>query len=247
MEIDRAKRPGKVGRVIAIMIGVMCAFSALSIGEMSSISMAQKHKDKKKPTNANSQQSNSSNRNQARKKGSGVAQPKALPQIYMVRITVVDSNDRPVEGVKITSSIDSVPKSVDGQWQLDIPSASVPASRKLTFYASKESAFLFAKSDLVLGTDPRPAITIKLAPGPMDFVRGMVQDESGAALAGARVSVVGYPGETFITKEDGQFVLPAHKATNQQVEIHIEADGFKPYNFHHPAGNFSGVFRLHRK
>jgi hypothetical protein len=165
----------------------------------------------------------------------------------MVRITVIDSNNRPVEGVKIKASNDSVPKSVDGQWQFDIPSASLPASKKLTFYASKESAFLYGEKELVLGTDPRPAITMRLEPGKPDFVRGMVQDESGAALAGARVSVVGYPGETFITKEDGQFVLPAHKATGQQVKIHIEADGFNPYNFHHPAGNFPGVFRLQRK
>jgi hypothetical protein len=165
----------------------------------------------------------------------------------MVRITVVDSTERPVEGVKITSSIDSVPKSVDGQWQLDIPSASVPANKKLTFYASKESAFLFGNRYLVLGTDPRPAITIKLEHGPPDTVRGMVQDESGGALAGARVTVVGYTDEAFITKEDGQFVLSTHKATNQQVELHIEARGYKPVNIHHPAGIEPAVIRLERR
>lgn len=246
MAIERTRRLWKIGSTIAVLIGVMCAFSALSTAEMSSILTAQRAKDKKR-ANTNTRQSANSNRKQTGNRNRRESPHNSLPPIYMVRITVVDSNDKPVEGVKIRASNDSVPKSVDGQWQFDIPSASLSDTKKLTFYASKESAFLSAKSELVLGADPRPSIIMKLEPDKPDFVRGMVQDETGAALAGARVSVIGYPDETFITKEDGQFVLPAHKATNQQVEIHIEANGFKPYNFHHPAGNFPGVFRLHRK
>ncbi len=238
--IDRTKRLAKIGRVIAVIIGITFAFSALSTGEMTSILAAQTDKDKDNPA-PKPPPPKPNNRNKNKAPG------RRIIPIYMVRITVVDSNDKPVEGVKIRASNDSVPKSVDGQWQFDIPSASLPADKKLTFYASKESAFLSAKRELVLGADPRPSITMKLEPDKPDFVRGMVEDESGAALAGARVTIVGYPEEAFITKEDGQFVLPAHKATGQLVEIHVEAKGFKPVNTHHFAGNHPATIRLERR
>lgn len=51
------------------------------------------------------------------------------------------------------------------------------------------------------------------------------------------MSVVGYPAEAFTTKEDGNFVLPAHVAIDQQVELHAEKQG-EAVDQWHPAGRF---------
>jgi hypothetical protein len=58
------------------------------------------------------------------------------------------------------------------------------------------------------------------------LVLGIVTDESNQPLEGARVQVVGYDLEAFVTKSGGGFSLPAHKANGQQVQIFAFKEGY---------------------
>jgi hypothetical protein len=68
-------------------------------------------------------------------------------------------------------------------------------------------------------------------------VRGQVTDTRGRAVSGARVFVVGYESEAVITKEGGNFELPAHAAISQLVEVVAEKPGVGVGRLNHPAGD----------
>ena len=70
--------------------------------------------------------------------------------IYRVRVTVLSPEQVPVEDAKVWSSFGGELKRVAGGWQVDIPNASKPQNGNLTFFASREMAFLTGKADLVL-------------------------------------------------------------------------------------------------
>jgi hypothetical protein len=178
----------------------------------------------------------------------GVGTTLRRPPIYRVRVTIIDLQRRPIEDAKVWSTVGGEPKKVAGGWQFDISSESVPVNGKVTFHASKETAFLDGESDLQLGRDPNPVITIKLnkvVEGVL--VRGIVVDESNNALGEVRVNIVGFESEAVRTQPDGGFVLPAHAAVNQQVLLHAEKLGYKAVNQYHPAGDESATIVLERK
>jgi hypothetical protein len=164
----------------------------------------------------------------------------ARTSIYRLRVTVVDQRGVPIneleDGVKVWSSFGGEPKRVAGGWQFDIPHASKPQDGKLTIYASKESAFLTGSTDLLLGNDSNPAVTINLRRDDSAKVRGQVVDGNNRAVAGARVFVVGYESEGVITQEGGNFELPAHAVDGQRVLIYAEKAGYRPTRLPHPAG-----------
>ena len=157
--------------------------------------------------------------------------------IYRLRVTVVDPQQVPVEDARVWSSMGGEPKIVAGGWQFDIPAASRPAEGRLTIFASVPAAFLSGKQELVLGNDYNPTTIIRLEADTSASVRGVVIDGSHNAIAGARVSVVGYEAETVITGAGGNFVLPAHSAVSQQVHLHAEKEGYQAVSQWHPAGN----------
>ncbi|HEV8483343.1 MAG TPA: DUF4062 domain-containing protein [Blastocatellia bacterium] len=157
--------------------------------------------------------------------------------VYRVRATVTNPQGIPVEEAKVWSSVGGEPKKVAGGWQFDIFAASKPQDGKLTIYAQQENAFLAGQADQILGDDLNPTVTIKLVHDTSANVRGRVTDIKGRSVAGARVSVEGYGEEAVITKEDGNFVLPAHKAVNQQVLVVAEKAGAGKAQLWHPAGD----------
>lgn len=55
------------------------------------------------------------------------------------------------------------------------------------------------------------------------MVRGDMVDEHGRSVAGARVSIPGYP-DVAVTDEMGNFVLPAHAADGQIVQVRAQKD-----------------------
>jgi sugar lactone lactonase YvrE len=55
------------------------------------------------------------------------------------------------------------------------------------------------------------------------MVRGDVIDEHRRSVVGARVSIVGYP-DVAVTNEEGNFVLPAHAADGQIVQVRAQKD-----------------------
>jgi hypothetical protein len=155
--------------------------------------------------------------------------------IYRVRVTVLDDQKKPTDEANVWSNFGGEAKKVAAGWQFDIPAASKPKDGKLTIFASKESAFLNGEESLSLDKELNPAITIKLHRDTTAKVRGQVIDSKNRGIAGARVFVVGYEAEAVITKEGGNFELPAHAAVNQPVLLHAEKSGY-PAELWHPAG-----------
>lgn len=166
--------------------------------------------------------------------------------IYRARVTVVDPQGVPTENAEVWSSFGGEPKRVAGGWQFDIPAASKPQDGKLSFFASKKSAFLTGRADLTLGNDYNPAVTVSLKRDDSAKVRGQVVDGKNRAVVGVRVFVVGYESEAVITKEGGNFELPAHAAVDQRVLLHAEKSGYLAVKLWHPAGDAPAVLSLKR-
>jgi hypothetical protein len=163
--------------------------------------------------------------------------------IYHLRVTVLDPQNTPVNDARVWSSTDAIPKKVDGGWEFSIPAGSKPSDGKLTIYAQVENSFWRGTRDVQLADDYYPTAAVLLSADDRAQIRGIVTDAAGRAVTGARVSVVGYPAEAVSTKEDGNFVLPAHAADGQQVELHAEKQR-KAVDQWHPAGRFPATLVL---
>jgi hypothetical protein len=149
--------------------------------------------------------------------------------IYRVRVTVLNDQKLPIEDAKVWSSIGGEPMKVAGGWHFEIPAAKRPQDGRLTIFASqeKENAYYWRGAhELQLNNDYNPAIVIQLELDTSAKVRGQVVDSRGRAVIGARVSVVGYEADAVITKEGGNFELPAHAAAGQDVRLHAEKRGY---------------------
>lgn len=166
--------------------------------------------------------------------------------LFRLRVTVIDSQGIPVDDARVWSSIGGEAKKVPGGWQFDIPAASKPHDGKLTIYASRESAFLTGNVEVVLSNDYNPAKTIQLKHNDSAKVRGQVVDGRNHAIVGARVFVIGYEPDAMITREGGNFELPAHAAIGQQVLLHAEKVGYRPVNLWHPAGDTPAILVLEK-
>lgn len=168
--------------------------------------------------------------------------------IYRVRISVYDPQGNPLQDARVSSSFGGEPKKVEAGWEVDIPAATIPKGDKLRITAVRESSFLRGQAEIALGEERNPAVNLKLMYDATAVVRGQVVDESSnRAIAGARVTVVGYGNEAVVTKADGNFVLPAHKAVEQQVMLQAEAKGYKAESQWHPAGDYPAVIKLRKE
>jgi len=172
--------------------------------------------------------------------------------IYRLHVTVVEPQGIAIKdeveafGVEVWSSLGGEPKRVKGGWQFDIPSASKPKDGKISIYASKKSAFLTGRTDLILADDFNPAIIVDLKRIDSAKVRGQVIDAGKLGVPGARVFVVGYESEAIITKDGGNFELPAHAAAGQQTLLYAEKPGYRPARQYHPAGDEPAELKLER-
>jgi hypothetical protein len=147
--------------------------------------------------------------------------------IYRVRVTVLNGQKLPIEDAKVWSSIGGEPMKVAGGWHFEIPAAKRPQDGRLTIFASQENAHYWRGGhELQLNNDYNPAIVIQLELDTSAKVRGQVVDSHGRAVIGARVSVVGYEADAVITKEGGNFELPAHAAAGQVIRLHAEKRGY---------------------
>jgi hypothetical protein len=166
--------------------------------------------------------------------------------VTRLRVLLLGPTGSPVEDARVWTSVGGEPKQVAGGWEFDIPFSQLPADRRVTVHATKETAFLSGSEEVRLGDGLSPTVTVRLAANPQATVRGMVLDESGKALEGVRVSVVGHDGEAAVTGPGGQFVLPAHAADGQQVQLHAEKEGHEAVTQFHPAGDFPATLTLER-
>ncbi len=148
------------------------------------------------------------------------------PDVYRVRLTVLHPDGTVVEDARLTSSVGGEFKAgPGGVWELEIPASARPADGKVQIFAARGT--LTGSVELLLGEDFRPpALTVPLTRREVS-VRGIVVDPSNRAVAGVRVSVVGYPGEAVVTAEDGHFELPAHAAYSEDVRLRGLKEGYK--------------------
>jgi hypothetical protein len=170
---------------------------------------------------------------------------KPSAEIYRVRVTVINPQDVPVEHAKVWSSFGGEAKKVAGGWQFDIPSASKPHNGQLSVFALDEGDSLTGQANVILDNDYNPAVTVKLKHDETATVRGQVVDGKNQAIAGARVVVIGYESDVVITKEDGNFELPAH-AVGQMVTLHAEKPGYDAVTQRHPAGRHPATLVLEK-
>jgi hypothetical protein len=166
--------------------------------------------------------------------------------IYRVRITVLNDQKLPIEDARVWSSIGGEPMKVAGGWHFEIPAAKRPQEGKLAIFASQESAFLRGAHELQLSADYNPAVVIQLERDTSAKIRGKVVDSRGRAVAGARVSVAGYEAEAVITKEGGNFELPAHAAAGQPVRLQAEKRGYGVADLYQSAGDAPATLQLKR-
>ena len=169
------------------------------------------------------------------------------PAIYRVRVTVVGPQGTPVDDAKVWSSMGGESKKVAGGWQFDIPAAARPADGALTIWASLESAYLKGSQEVRLADDRNPGVTVRLDSDKTATVRGLVMDRRGRAIVGARVSVTGYQSEATVTQAGGDFMLPSHAATTQNVLLHAEANGYAGVTQWHMAGDQPATIVLDRR
>lgn len=164
--------------------------------------------------------------------------------IYRVRVTVLDEQGKPTEDADVTSTFGGEVKKVKSGWQFDIPAASKPKDGKLTLIATKESAFLKGEEAFTLEKEMNPAVIVKMQRTATAKVRGQIVDSKNRGVAGARVFVVGFEDDVVITKEGGNFELPAHAAVGQTVNLHAEKAGFLAVTQEHPAGDHPATLVL---
>ena len=170
-----------------------------------------------------------------------------LNSVYRVRITVIGTEHTPVEDASVWTSIGGEPKRVNGGWEFDIPSASKPLDGDIVVFAKIENSSLQGKASLHLGADYNPPIVVTLVSDESAMVLGTVEDDSGHALPGVDVSVVGYGNEHVTTPRNGSFLLRAHVADGQMVRLHAEKPKYLPLDQDHPAGTAPAILVLHGK
>jgi hypothetical protein len=143
--------------------------------------------------------------------------------VYRVRVVVSGPGQLPVDGAHVSSSIGGEPKKVESGWEFDIPTQIRPTDGKVVLFASLKNAFLSGSSTLFLARDYYPTTTIQLTSDSSAVVRGVVVDEHRRSVAGATVSIAGYQ-DSARTDIMGNFVLPAHAAEGQIVQVRAQKD-----------------------
>ncbi|HEX3531710.1 MAG TPA: toll/interleukin-1 receptor domain-containing protein [Thermoanaerobaculia bacterium] len=165
--------------------------------------------------------------------------PPAKPEMYEVRVQVLDPQGQPVDGSKIRASAGNEPHLLpDGWWEIQIPAAKVPADGHVTLWAEHKE-WQGNSADLPLGADRNPRVTIRLKP-PETSIGGWVVDGQNKGLAGIRVSPQD-GGEGTITGPDGRFDLKLSAPRGNRVGLRVERKGSVPQDVFCYAGttNFS--------
>jgi len=153
--------------------------------------------------------------------------PPVKPEMYAVRVQVLDPQGQPISGSTIRTSAGNEPHLLpDGWWEVQIPAAKVPADGSISLWAEHKD-WEGNRMDLRLGADPNPRIEIRLKQ-PETWLRGRVVDGRDRALSGVRVTRQdGAPGEA-ITDADGRFALKLTLPRERRIRLRSEYKDWKP-------------------
>lgn len=151
----------------------------------------------------------------------------ALPDLYALRLQVLDPSGRPIDGSSVRTSSGNEPHLLpDGWWQLEIPRAKVPLDGQINIWA-EHSQWKTARKVVRLGDDPNPALEMRLEV-PRERVGGSVVDAEGRLIEGARVSVQNHDGSSSITDSDGRFELWISAAQHAKARLYVEHANYPP-------------------
>jgi hypothetical protein len=143
--------------------------------------------------------------------------------VYRVQVVVLRPDQTPVEIAQVKSFSGGELKMVGGGWELEIPPQNRPADGRVSLSAAAKDEFLKGGTMIVLGQDYYPTATIQTIAETSAKIRGVVVNEDLSVIAGAKVSIDGYP-DVAVTDAKGNFVLPAHAGKGQMVEVRAQKD-----------------------
>lgn len=139
--------------------------------------------------------------------------------VYHVQVVLRRPDQSLADVAQLQSSNGGQIKMVAGGWELEVPQQARPSDGKIVFSGVVKDEFLKGSNSIVLDSDYYPIITIQLVADTSATVRGVVVDEDLVAIAGATVSVDGYPDKT-LSDDKGDFSLPAHAGKGQPIQLH---------------------------
>ena len=143
--------------------------------------------------------------------------------LYRIRISVLGPDHSPIVNAHVSSSIGGEPKKVEGGWEFDIPPQTRPADDKVVLFATVEDAFLSGSYTLFLDQDYYPTAMIQLTSDTSAVIRGIIVDQHRRSVGGVSVAIPGYP-DVAVTDKMGNFILPAHAAVGQIVQVRAQKD-----------------------
>jgi hypothetical protein len=148
------------------------------------------------------------------------------PQMYEVRVQVLDPQGHPVDGSNIRASAGNEPHLLpDGWWEVQIPAAKVPSDGHVTLWAEHKE-WEESSADLPLGAERNPKVTIHLTP-PETWIRGTVVDGANNPLSGVRVTSQDGLAGVAITDAEGRFSLKLAVPRETQVRLRSTSAGWK--------------------
>ena len=146
------------------------------------------------------------------------------PEIYAVRVQVLDPQGRPVRESTIRASAGNEPHLLpDGWWQVEIPEAKVPEDGQISLWAEHEE-WEGNRVDLLLDADPNVQVEIRLKE-PESWLRGLVVDENDQPVPGVRISRQNGASGAAVTDADGRFALKLSVPPQTRVRLRVEYDG----------------------
>jgi hypothetical protein len=159
--------------------------------------------------------------------GPGPPPSSSLPALYSLRIQVLEPQGRPVAASAVRVSAGSEPQRLpDGWWEVEIPAAKLPQDRSVTVWV-ESAAWEGSRVDLILGEDPNPRAEVRLR-SPKTWLRGVVVDRHGRAVAGARILSRDGSGAAAETDVDGRFEIRLPAPRDSRVRLRAERAGFLP-------------------
>jgi hypothetical protein len=169
------------------------------------------------------------------------------PTEYEVRLTILDQYGHTTNDCEVQSDNGGERSRVAGGVVFTIPESRVTATdRDVHFKADRRQSYEQGELTLHLGEDHYPRATIKLQRNSSAEIRGMLQDEKGAAITGAKAYIVGHDEKVVLTGVTGSFVLNTFKPREQAAWLHVEKTGFKPLSVMCKAGDDAIVLKMQK-